>query len=85
MPGLRSSFVTSPRQAAVQTLLHVLLRGRTLPDALAPSLAALQDARDRALCQELCYGVLRWHSRLQALVLALLEQRPRSRDRDLTL
>ncbi|MDN5870742.1 MAG: 16S rRNA (cytosine(967)-C(5))-methyltransferase RsmB, partial [Nitrococcus sp.] len=77
--------VTSPRQAAVQTLQRVLLRGRNLPDALAPSLAALQDARDRALCQELSYGVLRWHSRLQALVLALLEQRPRSRDRDLVL
>lgn len=61
------------------------MRGRTLPEALAPSLAKLHDSRDRALCQELCYGVLRWHSRLEALVLGLLEQPPRSRDRDLAL
>lgn len=69
----------------MQVLHRVLVRGRTLPNALAPSLAKLPDSRDRAFCQELCYGVLRWHSRLEALVLELLEQRPRSRDRDLTL
>lgn len=85
MPRRHSSFATSPRQAAVRTLCRVLMRGRALPDALAPSLAELQDSRDRALCQELCYGVLRWHSRLEALVLGLLEQRPRRRDCDLAL
>lgn len=85
MPHRRSILVTSPRQAAVQVLQRVLVHGRTLPDALAPFLAKLPDSRDRALCQEICYGVLRWHSRLEALVLGLLEQRPRSRDRDLAL
>lgn len=85
MPGRRPSSVLLPRHAAVQVLHCVLIRGRSLPDALAPRLAELQDTRDRALCQELCYGVLRWHSRLNALVLGLLKQRPRKRDRDLTL
>ncbi len=86
MPGRRHPGpATSSRQAAIQALQDVLTHGRALPNALADPLAALQDSRDRALCQELCYGVLRWHSRLEALVLNLLEQRPRNRDRDLTL
>ncbi|HET8701001.1 MAG TPA: transcription antitermination factor NusB, partial [Nitrococcus sp.] len=85
MPHRRPSLVLSARQAATQVLCYVLIRGRALSDALPPALGKLPDSRDRALCQELCYGVLRWHSRLEALVLGLLEQRPRSRDRDLTL
>lgn len=69
----------------MHALYDVLVRGRSLPDALARSVTERADSRDRALCQELCYGVLRWHSRLEALVLGLLERRPRRRDRDLSL
>ena len=69
----------------MHALYEVLVRGRSLPDALARSVAEATDSRDRALCQELCYGVLRWHSRLEALALGLLDRRPRRRDRDLSL
>ena len=69
----------------MQVLYDVLVRGRSLPNALARCATEEGDSRDRALCRELCYGVLRWHSRLEALVLGLLERHPRRRDRDLSL
>lgn len=82
-PGSRP--IPSPRHAAVLALQRVLARGRSLPDAMAPYLAKFVDPRERALCQELCYGVLRWHTRLEAIALGLLRQPPRHRDRDLLL
>jgi 16S rRNA (cytosine967-C5)-methyltransferase len=41
--------------------------------------------RDRALLQELCYGVLRWYFRLQAISGQLLERPLKKRDRDVEL
>jgi len=39
-------------------------------------------AADRALVRELCYGVLRWHPRLEALLQGLLQHPLKARDAD---
>ncbi|MEJ2344843.1 MAG: 16S rRNA (cytosine(967)-C(5))-methyltransferase RsmB [Gammaproteobacteria bacterium] len=72
---------TAPRVAAVRALAAVLGEGRSLSAAMAPVLGPLAGA-DRALTQELCYGVLRWHPQLQALAGALLRKPLKRRDLD---
>jgi 16S rRNA (cytosine967-C5)-methyltransferase len=42
---------------------------------------AFRDGRDRGLLGELCYGVLRWHPRLAALLKRLLDRPLKPRDR----
>jgi 16S rRNA (cytosine967-C5)-methyltransferase len=60
------------RSAALQALLAVTRDGETLSQAVPRAVAGLPDARERALAQELAYGVLRWQPRLDAVLLALL-------------
>jgi 16S rRNA (cytosine967-C5)-methyltransferase len=75
------SSVKDARHAAVRILVEVYASGRSLTQACAAHLPQLNEARDRALAQDLAYGALRWHPRLEAL-LELLLQRPLGR-RDL--
>ena len=56
----------NPRAAAAKVLVQVLEQGRSLDKALPPALAEVE-AGSRGLAQELCYGVLRWRLRLEAL------------------
>jgi len=67
----------------VQVLQQVLIRGRSLGDALGSREGLGED--DRALVQELCYGVLRWYGRLEAVAGALLDRPLRRKDRDVQL
>lgn len=73
------------RLIAVKILSDVCLRGQSLTAAGQSHLPSLSDARDRALAQELAYGVCRWYFRLQALAEQLLQRPLRNRDRDLQL
>ncbi len=56
------------RQAALQALVQILGHGRSLTSTLAEASKHLREPRDRALAQELCYGVLRWLPQLQAIL-----------------
>lgn len=69
------------RAVAAAVLTEVLVEGRSLTNAL--QLPA--NGPDNALIQELCYGVLRWYSRLDAILAQLLSKPLRSKDRDLGL
>ncbi len=71
------------RAAAALAVTDVLGAGRALDEALARRLHTLDDGRDRALAQEMAYGVLRLLPRLQALSAALLQRPLKARDRDL--
>lgn len=64
-----------PRLAAARAVQAVLSAGRSLGPALAPELAALPEARDRALARRLAASVLRWHPALE-LALDRLLARP---------
>lgn len=59
------------RALAAQVLGQVLGEGRSLATALPLGLARAAP-EDGGLLQELCYGVCRWHPRLQALLHPLL-------------
>ncbi|MEN8215656.1 MAG: 16S rRNA (cytosine(967)-C(5))-methyltransferase RsmB [Pseudomonadota bacterium] len=62
------------RSIATQILTQVIGHRHSLSDCLDTHLSRLNDPRDRALAQALCYGVLRWQPRLQALLQRLLRK-----------
>jgi 16S rRNA (cytosine967-C5)-methyltransferase len=72
----------NPRVASARALADVMSRGRTLDSALPAQLATLPDARDKALAQEISYGVLRWYFRLDYIAGLLLERPLSGRDAD---
>ncbi len=66
-------------------MLRVLGDGASLTFALAATVDRLPDPRERALGKELCFGVLRWQPRLEAVVDRLIERPLRERDRNVRL
>jgi 16S rRNA (cytosine967-C5)-methyltransferase len=71
------------RSTATQILTQVIGHRRSLSDCLDTYLKNLNDARERALAQALCYGVLRWLPRLQALLQRLLRKPLKAKDCDI--
>jgi len=71
------------RLSATLALTQVIGFGRSLSDCLEPALATLKDSRDRALAQQLCYGVLRFFPKLQALSNELLSKSFKKADQDI--
>lgn len=72
------------RAVAVDVLLDVLHKGQSLSRALPNGQAKVAE-RERALLQELCFGVLRWHERLAMLADALMDKPLKQRDDDIRL
>jgi 16S rRNA (cytosine967-C5)-methyltransferase len=72
------------RNSAIKVLLNILNKGVSCSRAL-PEQAELLAVNERALLQELCFGVLRWHERLGVLEAALTEKPLRAKDRDISL
>ena len=70
------------RTVAARVLAQVFGAGRSLTDALAAALPSLSRPTDRALAQELCYGVLRCHPRLEKIAQRLLHHPLKRRDAD---
>ena len=69
------------RSLATQILTEVLGHRRSLSEEL--DVSCLADMRDQALVQVLCYGVLRWLLRLQAILHYLLPKPLKTKDRDI--
>ncbi len=69
------------RGQAARAVLEVVRNGRSLSDCLPPLLAGLRQPEERALAQELAYGTLRWHPRLDFWLRRLLDRPLRPRDR----
>jgi 16S rRNA (cytosine967-C5)-methyltransferase len=65
---------TNPRTAAAKILQRVIYQGESLS-------AALLDAED-PLIRDLCYGSLRWHEPLSALLNELLTKKIKKKDKD---
>ncbi|MGD8424634.1 MAG: transcription antitermination factor NusB, partial [Gammaproteobacteria bacterium] len=59
---------SSVRAMAARVIGEVAGRGKSLDRALAPALENFEDGRDRAFLQAICYGVLRFHPRLEFLL-----------------
>jgi len=75
--------VVNARVCAVQILTQVIGFRRSLADCADPFLNALKDSRDRALAQQLCYGVLRFLPKLQAIAQLLLSKPFKKADTDI--
>jgi 16S rRNA (cytosine967-C5)-methyltransferase len=68
---------------AARVIGEVAGRGKSLDRALAPALENFEDGRDRAFLQAICYGVLRFHPRLEFLLEQLLNRPLKARDMQL--
>jgi 16S rRNA (cytosine967-C5)-methyltransferase len=69
------------RTAAANILDLVLVEGKTLDLALATILEQVEEKRDRAFAQELCYGVLRNHDEQNYILDQLLDRPIKENDR----
>ncbi len=69
------------RTAAALALDEVIRQGHSLT-SLLPRWQEQVSAQDRPLLQELCYGVLRWYTRLDALAAQLLQKPFKTKDTD---
>ncbi len=72
------------RQQALQQLIQVA-EGVSLSSVKIKMTVDMEDSRDRALCQELVYGVLRWQLKLDTLLRYLLKKKLKDKDRDIQL
>ena len=70
----------APRACAARVLDAVLHQGRSLRVELADALPALDDPRDRALAEALCFAVLRQPCRYAAALAAWMPRPPGRRD-----
>jgi 16S rRNA (cytosine967-C5)-methyltransferase len=71
------------RSTATKILTEVIKNRRSLSDCLDHHIKKLDDARERALAKALCYGVLRWQLRLQAVLQRLVRKPIKPDDTDI--
>ena len=69
------------RATAAKVLVRVLRDQQSLSQAL-PQLTGSLEAQEKALIQELCFGVCRWYHQLQLLVHRMVERPLKSKDTD---
>ena len=69
-------------RAAAAQIVAAVIDGETLERALERIEPSVRE-RDRALLRELCYGSLRWHVQLAALIKPLLQKPLKPRDSDI--
>jgi 16S rRNA (cytosine967-C5)-methyltransferase len=81
--AVQSDKTDDARLLAISVIERVIVNGESLASALPAALQSVEDQGVRARAQALCYGVLRWYGRLDALAKLLLERPLKSKDRDL--
>lgn len=72
----------SARANAARVISNVLRFQSSLNTVLRPQLDSL-DISEKALCQQLCYGVIRWHHQLQGITDRLVKKPLRAKDSDI--
>ncbi|MEN1956070.1 16S rRNA (cytosine(967)-C(5))-methyltransferase RsmB [Luteimonas changyuni] len=80
---MKTSSGSRTRVVAAHILDAVLHRGHSLRAELAAHLDALDDVRDRALVEAICFAALRQHARADAALSAWMAKPPGRRDGDL--
>lgn len=70
------------RASAARVIAEVIQKKHSLNGVLAAALISLPD-NDRSLCQQLCYGVIRWQPQLEAISQSLLTKSLRAKDADI--
>ena len=72
----------SARASAARIITEVVQQKRSLNAVLAAALIPLPE-NERSLCQQLCYGVLRWQLQLQAISQQLVSKPLKKKDGDI--
>lgn len=72
----------SARASAARVIAEVMQKKHSLNGVLTAALTSLPD-NDRSLCQQLCYGVIRWQPQLEAISQSLLTKSLRAKDADI--
>ncbi len=73
--------MSNARMVATQRLIQVIKYRQSLSEGF--DTAELSDSRDQALAQNLCYGVLRWLPKLQAILRQLMSKPLKAKDIDI--
>ncbi len=72
----------SARASAARIIAEVVHKQRSLNAVLSSTLTLLPE-NERSLCQQLCYGVLRWQPQLQAISQQLINKPLKTKDSDI--
>jgi len=72
----------SARASAARVIAEVIQKKHSLNGVLTTALASVPD-NERSLCQQLCYGVIRWQPQLAAISQSLLTKSLRAKDADI--
>jgi 16S rRNA (cytosine967-C5)-methyltransferase len=72
----------SARASAARIIAEVLQQHRSLNNVLTNTLVQLPE-NERSLCQQLCYGVIRWQPQLQAIADQLIKKPLKNKDSDI--
>lgn len=70
------------RASAARVISEVIQKKHSLNGVLTTALTSLPD-NERSLCQQLCYGVIRWQPQLAAISQSLLTKSLRAKDADI--
>ena len=73
----------STRATAALLLQQVIYHGDSLTDALQQTAAQAVPATEQALLRDICFGALRWHERLSAILAQLVSKPLKAADKDL--
>jgi len=73
---------TNARSTAARVIAEVVHKKHALNAVLANALVELPE-NERSLCQQLCYGVIRWHCQLEVISQQLLNKPLRAKDSDI--
>lgn len=81
MGGHLKIAVSTELRAAAARLVNAVMNGRSLDEALPEARARFAAAADRALLQQITFGVLRDYRLLESITLGLLDKPPRRGER----
>jgi 16S rRNA (cytosine967-C5)-methyltransferase len=73
----------SARASAARIITQVSHQHKSLNGILSKALTALPE-NERSLCQQLCYGVIRWQPQLQAIASQLIKKPLKKKDADIS-
>jgi 16S rRNA (cytosine967-C5)-methyltransferase len=79
-----SKQIGNVRAQAANCIFQVVDKGRSLSDVLPQAQLALENPKDKALLQTMCYGVLRWLPKLDFCCSRLLEKPLKGKQRPFT-
>ena len=73
------------RALAAVVMTEILTQRQTLTTVLPACCERLSHEQDRAFVQELCYGVMRWYFRLEAILAQMLQKELKQKHLDIKL